>query len=612
MKFKRVMAFLLSATMILGTGVITFASAPADPNPVLGRSTIEYDNSETISYNSVTVPTVATTTYNFILDPTQLFNKYEATSAGYTAGTTAFFTKTNHVKRLNVVETAKKVYGESYNVDNDNTSKLYSRTYQEATDVDWKSVFEATDENIVVLKEDAEKYFVWVPTGDPTIGAGQYAEITNGNIKNYFKCGISYNEDEAEYVLDSIEPRTETSFTEKKVGIAGSEDYELVFDGKIYKYKYEELTVDSADAVLAWDNYYDEDSGEVKNLYYDKLNEDTGNFEKASVLDEADLASFAPELTHSSTSDSVVVANKTMKDLTVTATVKLSNLDGLEIVSADDNTPVAQGLLDNASDVSMLLAVHTSQPATEAGATGPVSGIKYLKESTSTDASAAKTATANITLSVPANAAISEGILRYRTDEHKGGDTLNDTSTHSYVYHNYVAANTATLNYPEASFYLEAMAKKIDDTTDDGKKAVAAWKAYAAKFDATDSTAEKPKISVVYDVKETEEASAGDVALTYNSRVLTAGENEPNAIIIPSGAFKIDVDGGTDGITVKSLTVPGATDSNFNNSQVTENSGDFTISEGLVNLAITKNSNMILVLTKDDTDYTYVFTFSRS
>ena len=77
MKAKKLLALVLTGAMALGSSFTVLAD---EPEGVSGQGAVEYDNSEAIEYDKVTVPTLTPATYNMTIDTNGLLKEYDPVS----------------------------------------------------------------------------------------------------------------------------------------------------------------------------------------------------------------------------------------------------------------------------------------------------------------------------------------------------------------------------------------------------------------------------------------------------------------------------------------------------------------------------------------------------
>jgi hypothetical protein len=294
-RVKKLLACTLSATMVIGSSTTVFAAGtfPSDQSST-GTVTIENDNSTAPDYVSVSLPTIATNTYNFEVDPDQLLSKYDPDN--YTAGTSLYFKSTETGAKLEVAS-GKTVYERSYVVSS--TDAL-------------KGALTGSGGAVTGI---TGVFCVWVPDS-ANAGRGKYEKLTNTNITDYFK--VEFDTDNS--TIKSVAPI--------KSGM-GSLTGSNPFDGKVYEAKYE---AHAAGEQLNLADYgtlggstgswtFSDNTGV---LFSDNTGADT-----AATTAAGDFTIVDPVVTHNGKSDVISIVNKSTKKATVTAKVEVENIDGL-------------------------------------------------------------------------------------------------------------------------------------------------------------------------------------------------------------------------------------------------------------------------------------------
>jgi uncharacterized repeat protein (TIGR02543 family) len=484
MNVKRFLAVGLAATMVLGNGVTAFA--------VEGEGSVEYDNSVDVSYDSITVPTLTGSKYNFTLDPRDELHTFD----------TVTYARESTEDNPGVYFHSQKTGGGAKIEKSDASGavdiyKLEKKAVA-ADAEDWKAV-------VTGVKEDDDKtptvtagYYVWTPadfaTGDYVAGTttagkkGVFTELDASNIKTYFE--ISEKETDDTYTI-----------TMKANHLAGN----TVCDGKLYKDVYTKIDAaiqDNPPTVDLKDYVELETDGKsiktVNGVYKEKSD---GGYELAA---KTDIKFTEAEIVYQNVTDKVVVVNKSTIKKTVKAEVTMSNIDGLSFNASDD--------FDGVKTASVFFKATDGTAANDAVLT---------KGET--------TATATYTLDVD-GADVKSTQIKYQ-----GGI---NTKTGGHNYFNYPAFGT---EYNSNSFWIVGNANINDD--DDSK---AAWKAYGEALEAAydeNNAAATPKINIVYTVTDYQEAPS-TYTVTFNTnggsdeaaQTVTAGGNATEPATDPTKA----------------------------------------------------------------------------
>jgi len=288
MKFKRAMAALLSATMVLGTGITAFATSDpagyqANENGynATGTGTIEYDNSSEVVIDQITVPTVSDTAYNFQLDPMLIMKKND--SATYNSAAALYFA----VKKAAIIDTSEAYFYSEYTAKDNYAADIT-----------------VTDGEITAVTGDI---YVYVPdTDENKEGLGKHIPVTAENASDYF----------------IVKEGAATVRTGSLVALEDADDSTKgVFDGKVYGKTY---TAFDATKEYALADYKD-------NVYV----EDEVTSGKYNAVAETDIKTVTPDTTYGNQSEVATLINKSTKNKTVKATVTLSNTTGINIVQSE-------------------------------------------------------------------------------------------------------------------------------------------------------------------------------------------------------------------------------------------------------------------------------------
>jgi hypothetical protein len=461
MNFKKLTAFAVVTTMVLGSSITAFADGGVD-----GAGAVEYDNSVDVSYDSITVPTLVGTTYNFQLDPRDELHTFDSDTYAREAGASNPGVYFHSQKSGGGAKIEKS--------DAQNAVDIYKLEKKEVTSgaADWKAVVTAVNSDGEATTVTAG-FYVWTPaefaagdvvTGTTTAGKkGVFTELNASNVGTYFEIGEADSDGKYEITM-------------KANHLAGA----TVCDGKLYKDTYTAITTAIQDNPPTVDlkEYVElETDGKsiktVKEVY--KANSDNTGYVKAEV---SDIKFTAANIVYQNVTDKVVVVNKSTKKKTVKAVVTMSNVDGLSFNDSDDFTDVkTASVFFKATD-------------------GTADNDAVLTKGETT-------ATATYTLDVE-GANVKSTQIKYQ------GGTNPKTGGHNY--YNYPAFGTT---YNSNSFWLVGNANTNAD--DDSK---AAWKAYGealeAAYDSETTTAATPKINIVYTVTDYQEAPSS-YTVTFNS-----------------------------------------------------------------------------------------------
>ena len=212
MNYKKITATLLTAVLVVANCVPAFAGT-AD-----GTGAVEYDNSVTVTYDKIQVPTLADSTYDFTLDPQDLLHTFAPGDYELDSKPGVYF---KSVKTAASIEPktgtgAVEIFKLSKSVTADDADKV-------VTAVD-------TDGNVTAIST-TDKYYVWTPTDitgavegtTPTGKTGQYTVLTEENVGNYF----------------DVKEATGGKYTITIKGSHRSGDY--VCDGNLYKDVYTKI-----------------------------------------------------------------------------------------------------------------------------------------------------------------------------------------------------------------------------------------------------------------------------------------------------------------------------------------------------------------------------------
>lgn len=399
---KKFLAMAMTGVMVLSSGIIVNAD-----NGVTGAGVVEYDNSEAVAYDKVTVPTVATTAsnYAFTLDPNGLLHTYDPTN--YDAGS-VYFSK---IKDRATIKAADNV-------------TLYTEAKSKVPQADWGTVITVSNKAITAIVGDC---YVWVPDTTATVQSsgftsgkpGKYVKLTTDNVGNYFE-------------LDSDE-----------TGVQRKADYKSgtnVFDGEIYKSTYTAVTgvITDSDVTPLTEEYVTlDDSGTVtavKNLY-------TSNTGTAATKD--DVVYTAATTQNAGSTNTATVVNKSTKAKTVKAVVTMKNVGGIKFKATNSYT--------DDTDASMyVVAKNTAQT--------PVTAV--LSKASDT----ADTATATYTTELAAASGVSEVTYMSGENDKTGGHSYQRYAAADPTYTSDSFYIEATANTGAATAWDEWAAKVTDET----------------------------------------------------------------------------------------------------------------------------------------------------
>lgn len=340
MNFKRLTAFAVVATMVIGNCVTAFATDTTST----GSGIVEYDDSTDVEYDSVTVPTLVTdSTYAFKIDPTGLLEEYGIKSDYENA--TVFFHK---------VKTQAKVEAAAEN------GHLYKEKYTEVTPTSNNYTGIATctveDDGTYTFSAVKDGYYLWVPdTAYQTGGvnkSGKYQAITKEDAAVYF---------------DIPADNTITFRDDYKAGASPC-------NGKIYKREGEQadpITASYSEPITKWVTLSDQNAvTAVTGLWTD------ADLTTAAGVDDVKYTKAV--YTYNSSTDEAYFINKSTKQKDITVKVTLENATGLTINNSttfadDDNSASVYFAAMNGSTAVPLAVsndvVSATFTATLAGAT---------------------------------------------------------------------------------------------------------------------------------------------------------------------------------------------------------------------------------------------------
>lgn len=467
MKLKKVLA-LAAVTVLAVSPMAVYAADAATTEELAGiDGAVENDNSEEVSYYTVSLPTINADTYKFALDPDELLSEYNPDE--YESGQTVYFNSTKTAGTIKVKNT-KTLY--AYSKEETTLSALEGNitgvTSTSDTDDDGNTTY--TVDTVTFDPSNSLKYWVWTP--DPSSASdasgsydtglgGKYVELTASNFLTYF----------------DIETTSGTDVKASSVAVKST--YRLdseggVFDGKVYVDTYTSLsTAVPADqyGTVAWD-----DSSKKYTFTADTgvlFTKDDGTDATGAVLD-TDYLFNQPVVNHNNKSDAVTIKNMSTFDTTVTATITFNGVDGL--VFTDDTTFAAD------EQVTMSIV------ATDTDATNDDT-VYVLK-----DAADTYTATYTAKLDKATNTSTTYQL-----------NTFNVTGSHDYAQF-----ESPNPTYASASFYITGETNKVSANEE-------AWDEYVAGLTAA------PTIDVVYSIEKYVAEKAPSVAVTQVNHSAATG-----------------------------------------------------------------------------------------
>lgn len=307
MKGRKLTAVLLSVVMVVAY------SLPALADGVNGAGVVEYDDSTAVVYDSVTVPTLTGSAYDFTIDPTGLLHTFDADN--YVAGSVYFDSVSTHASL--VPKTGATLYTES-------------KAEVAAVSDKWADIVKtaSTDDETGAITVSAlnEGFFVWAPKATAssyvTNGKdGEYVELDATNYSKWFKVV-----DESGYKL---ELRNDYR--------AGAD----ICDGKIYATTYTAIPasgiVEAVGSAVSVDDYATISGGKV--TAYTNVYERSGASEPYTYTlldkDSENMVYTAEKSTFNGSTNSVDVTNKSTNDKVVKAEIVMSNVSGLTFKETD-------------------------------------------------------------------------------------------------------------------------------------------------------------------------------------------------------------------------------------------------------------------------------------
>jgi hypothetical protein len=321
---KRILATIVAGVMVVGASVTAFAATSTNET---GLGVVEYDNSEHVEYDVVSVPVMPAHIFDFVLDPTGMLNEFDP--ATYETQETIYFS---------AVKTAATIKGAA-NV------TLYTLSKEKVAASDWGTVVKTvTNKAVVDFNGD---FYVWIPdeatsTTDYTKGkAGKYEKITAANFTNWFE--LSDPED-----ATSKDIKLTSGYKSVRSGGAGADNIPAC-DGNIYRNKYDAVTNNTITETdtLPLTKYVTLGADKktvtaVQDLYTDN----TG-----TAATDSDVVYTPQVVNKQNRTVNMTVENKSTKDKTVTAAVSIKNISGITFTA--DTT----GFTNADTDTKMYMAV---------------------------------------------------------------------------------------------------------------------------------------------------------------------------------------------------------------------------------------------------------------
>lgn len=483
-KFKKFMA-IATATILTITPMTVFGADTATNKTVTGAGAVENDNSTAPTYDAVVLPTMGANTFDFTLDPNGLLHEYDPDV--YATQDTLLFRSETAAATLAIKSD-----------DSTTDKKLYKKTYVELSNVNeiLSDLEVATSSSPTVTFKSAatNEYYVWTPKSDTTEGQGEYKKLTDSNLYTYIIPAVT--ESAGTYSLGStatmVNPKLEASAS----------------NGKVYKIAYTEVT-DPTEAGA----YVTAASGSTVSTISDGLYKTTDSgttFTPVTVSDSSILVYSPAFSTYNGTSDIIKIENKSTKAKTVTATLKVTNSDGLTFTDdvnfkKDDPENEGQKIADNDSMVYLAVTDGSTSSAVKVGEDGvaTITGTYELAAPTSTP-------------------------LTYMTNQ-------KDSLTGSHIYKQF---ENNDVTYTSVSLKVTGKANKDADWD----AYVKALKDYTPDPDAdpADPTDIKPGLEVVYTIED-----AITITMTTDGVVTMTGLRADanvtgNDVIYTTGVYDTD------------------------------------------------------------------------
>lgn len=303
MNKKRFLALLTASMMLASSMTVLAEDFPSAEGNYTGTGAVETDNAEALSYNKVVLPTLATSTYDFTLDPTGLLPDYDSK---YSRTYNVYFNSQAVAATL----TAATEGNTLYYLDKDVVS---SDALLNAA----KAYFTVADGDITAVVSTAAPLYVWTPDS-VNAGFGEYTLIDETNVDTYFNVTAAGTE------ISAFAMKAEHK--SKSIGIVCGDDvYIDTWKTLPTGHNATDYVTISAGAISAIAD------GVV-------LGEGTSAATFASVTKITDVAKLkytAATSSYKNTSDVVTITNKSTEAAKVTAKITVSNPSNLSFVSAD-------------------------------------------------------------------------------------------------------------------------------------------------------------------------------------------------------------------------------------------------------------------------------------
>ncbi|MBR4027079.1 MAG: hypothetical protein IKJ01_05915, partial [Lachnospiraceae bacterium] len=449
MKFKKFLAFVCAATMLVPS--VAFADTTTGD----GTGSVENDNSSIARIGGVTLPTVATGTYNFTLDPEELLNQYDE-NAIYDDDATAVFFQTVTPAHLTAID-SNLFYEKSYSDITDGFQDVLDDTIT-ADD----STFAIATDGTISFKVNpfaSTNYAIWVPesttSGKTTTLTGNgtmlyLKDIAVDKLANYFKVEASDTSDVTTITVSVVE--------ESEVYTTG--DY--IWNGKFYEEDYREITGEAAYNLI------------TKTTACDLLPATAADVAKATLFVSSDATTYtgvtndvrdtyftvtAASYEMTGTTNTATIVNKCSQNIGVSVAVTATNTTGLTFTTDDAFT--------DDKNASVYLALNS------------------IDKDGNTEETLKMTDKLNMTAYY-----VLEG---YGSKNTKYQGSLN-TDTGSHNYYTYLDPVTKDMEYNQVSFNIEAKANAISTAGVKDEDKAAAWATYTSKV--TSKT--RPSLKVVY------------------------------------------------------------------------------------------------------------------
>ncbi len=463
-KFKRVAALACVGTMVMSQVVPTFAGEIS----LSGNVGVENDNSETPSGEfKVELPTETEGLYDFTLDPDGLLYQYD--NAAYNNTDSAYFAGMS-APVVESKDAAKTKLGimEWTEISSPTLTTLFSVTAGTDEESDVDTAVDAT-----VDATNGSTYAVWTPDPDGIAEAkGTWVGITKDNYKNY----ITTTYKAADNTLDTMTLR------------ANGQSGEFIYDGKIYKKVFKEVT--DGNELAEYLTVTTDSDGAVSvvlNTEKGTLYKSAGTARDEEALTDADtdITYTAPVAQNTGVSQTAKIVNNGLAPVIVTAQVNVNTDCGLEFAENDTFTSGKKG------DVYLAL--------TQVDKTTPANSVSYPVKTTK-DAESGEVVSNEVSQTF-----VLDGISAAGTTKYQDTNGDKDAATGSHNYRQYLNPNVKPSSQ---DFTLTVKAN-----TDAGWKTK--WVDYVQKL--RNEEAVKPVVSVVYSFNE-------EILITSANRTNTAAQ----------------------------------------------------------------------------------------